>query len=175
MPKPARYRHYIVSSCEYLQLYIHKRIDERKLYYLYRPAAIRVIKWSITASPPSWWPGKCMAMVCGNERTQGTHYRHLLPLLFHLLFVVIYYIRRSWHNWRLPRSSNGLCSPKGQWATKMIPLSIQGRTSTLEMSSAVSYIYRVCILFVCGSGQLNRSKIRYYSVFSSARLGLVLF
>ena len=24
--------------------YIHKRIDERKLYYLYRPAAIRVIK-----------------------------------------------------------------------------------------------------------------------------------
>ena len=56
------------------------------------------------------------------------------------------------------------CSPKGQWATKMIPLSIQGRTSTLEMSSAVSYIYRVCILFVCGSGQLNRSKIRYYSV-----------
>ena len=67
------------------------------------------------------------------------------------------------------------CSPKGQWATKMIPLSIQGRTSTLEMSSAVSYIYRVCILFVCGSGQLNRSKIRYYSVFSSARLGLVLF
>ena len=52
------------------------------------------------------------------------------------------------------------CSPKGQWATKMIPLSIQGRTSTSEMSSAVSYIYRVCILFVCGIAQPNWSKIR---------------
>ena len=93
-----------------------------------------------------------MAMVCGNERTQGTHYRHLLPLLFHLLFVVIYIIFvdlgiiEGYQD-----HQTAFCSPKGQWATKMIPLSIQGRTSTLEMSSAAHTIPSMyCILFVCG-------------------------